>query len=89
MCCIYEEEYNVSFTINSVTKITMVIKLLGDKQIDCLVPMLHRLIYISKARMSAEEISNVLSVLASIKVTYYTNAVNPIIKQLMSDILLK
>ncbi|CAH1731132.1 uncharacterized protein LOC114130279 isoform X2 [Aphis gossypii] len=89
MCCIYEEEYNASFIINSVTKITMVIKLLGDKKIDCLVPMLHRLIYVSKARMNAEEISNVLSVLASIKVTYYTNAVNPIIRQLMSDILLK
>lgn len=89
MCCIYGEELNPSFVINSVTKITMVIKLLGDKQMKCLATMIHRLIHIAKARMSAEEISNVLSVLASIKVTFYTNALNPIVRQLMSEILLK
>lgn len=89
MCCIYEDEINVALTINSVTKIVMVIKQLENIRQMPLLIVIRRLIDIIVLRMEPEEISKVLSLLASIKSPNSKTTLKNSIQRLMNLIIKK
>ncbi|XP_025196284.1 uncharacterized protein LOC112595343 [Melanaphis sacchari] len=89
MSCIYGEDVDVSLVVNSVAKIIMVVKQLGDKDVKCLVTLFRRLIEISQTRMSVEEISKILSLLSSIKNEMHEELIKTTMQGLMSNLLIK
>jgi len=89
MCCIYEEEINVTFGINSVSKIVMVIKQLENSRQMPLLIVIRRIIDVLITRMDAEEISKVLSLLASMKSPNSKKTMGSTIEGLMNNLIIK
>jgi len=89
MCCIYEDEINVTLAINSVTKIVMVIKQLENIRQMPLLIVIRRLIDLIVTRMETAEISKVLSLLASIKSPNSRKTLRTSIQRLMNNLIIK
>jgi len=89
MSCIYDEDVNVNLAINTMTKIIMVINQVADREMSSLTDMLCRLIEVTQTRMTVEEISKILSLLASIKAQNYKESLKAIMQGLMDKLLHK
>lgn len=67
MCCIYNEDVDITLAFNSVTKIIMVIKQLENSRQLPLLTIVRRLIGVISKGLDTESISKLLALIASIK----------------------
>jgi len=89
MCCIYEDDIDVTLTINCITRIVRVIKVLDDLRQAPLLFVIRRLIDLIITRMNTTEISKMTSLLTSIQTSNSRRTLRSSMQRLMNFLVIR